>query len=213
MSVTRSIEAAVRARVSGLATPDVEIVDCDPALADTAAFCAAYGYAMEDSANAIVVIGKSDPPRFALCLVLATTRLDVNKAVRARLGTRKASFAPADTTMALTGMTIGGVTPFAVPDGLPIWVDAAVMGREPDRRRRRQPPMQGGRPTGDGARAQRRRGRRRPGVSRLVTAIRSGRRTRHRRGGKAVADAHDGLDARPVRAVAEQAAQRAHGDA
>jgi prolyl-tRNA editing enzyme YbaK/EbsC (Cys-tRNA(Pro) deacylase) len=124
------IEAAVRARVSGLATPDVEIVDCDPALADTAAFCAAYGYAMEDSANAIVVIGKSDPPRFALCLVLATTRLDVNKAVRARLGTRKASFAPADATMALTGMTIGGVTPFAVPDELPIWVDAAVMERE-----------------------------------------------------------------------------------
>jgi prolyl-tRNA editing enzyme YbaK/EbsC (Cys-tRNA(Pro) deacylase) len=124
-----TIEATVRERVARLATPGVEIVECDPALADTAAFCAAYGYAMEDSANAIVVIGKSDPPRFALCLVLATTRLDVNKAVRARLGTRKASFAPAETTTALTGMAIGGVTPFAVPDGLPIWVDAAVMAR------------------------------------------------------------------------------------
>ena len=124
-----SIEGAVRARVGGLTTPDVEIVDCDPALADTAAFCAAYGYALDDSANAIVVIGKSDPPRFALCLVLATTRLDVNKAVRARLGTRKASFAPADSTTELTGMTIGGVTPFAAPDSLPIWVDAAVMSR------------------------------------------------------------------------------------
>ena len=124
-----AIEAAVRARVAQLTTPGVEIVDCDPDLADTAAFCAAYGYAMEDSANAIVVIGKSDPPRFALCLVLATTRLDVNKAVRTRLGTRKASFAPAETTTALTGMTIGGVTPFAVTDGLPIWVDAAVMER------------------------------------------------------------------------------------
>ena len=128
---TRStaIETAVRARVSRLVTPAVDIVDCDPALADTAQFCAAYGYEMEDSANAIVVIGKSDPPRFALCLVLATTRLDVNKTVRARLGTRKASFAPAETTSALTGMTIGGVTPFAVPEGLPIWVDAAVMTR------------------------------------------------------------------------------------
>ena len=121
-----TIEAAVRERVAGLSTPGVEIVDCDPALADTAAFCAAYGYAMEDSANAIVVVGKSDPPRFALCLVLATTRLDVNKVVRARLGTRKASFAPAETTTALTGMAIGGVTPFAVADTLPIWVDAAV---------------------------------------------------------------------------------------
>ncbi len=124
-----AIETEVRARVARLASEGVEIVDCDPDLADTAAFCAAYGYATEDSANAIVVIGKSDPPRFALCLVLATTRLDVNKAVRARLGTRKASFAPAETTTALTGMTIGGVTPFAVTDGLPIWVDAAVMER------------------------------------------------------------------------------------
>jgi prolyl-tRNA editing enzyme YbaK/EbsC (Cys-tRNA(Pro) deacylase) len=125
-----AIESEVRARVTRLATAGVDIVDCDPDLADTVAFCAAYGYAMEDSANAIVVIGKSDPPRFALCLVLATTRLDVNKTVRARLGTRKASFAPAETTTELTGMTIGGVTPFAVPDGLPIWVDAAVMARD-----------------------------------------------------------------------------------
>jgi prolyl-tRNA editing enzyme YbaK/EbsC (Cys-tRNA(Pro) deacylase) len=124
-----TIEAAVRERVAGLATPGVDVVDCDPELADTAAFCAAYGYALEDSANAIVVIGKSDPPRFALCLVLATTRLDVNKTVRARLGTRKASFASADSTTDLTGMAIGGVTPFAVPAGLPIWVDAAVMAR------------------------------------------------------------------------------------
>jgi prolyl-tRNA editing enzyme YbaK/EbsC (Cys-tRNA(Pro) deacylase) len=125
-----TIEAAVRERVAGLAMPGVEVVDCDPELADTAAFCAAYGYALEDSANAIVVIGKSDPPRFALCLVLATTRLDVNKTVRARLGSRKASFASADTTTDLTGMAIGGVTPFAVPAGLPIWVDAAVMTRD-----------------------------------------------------------------------------------
>jgi prolyl-tRNA editing enzyme YbaK/EbsC (Cys-tRNA(Pro) deacylase) len=125
----RAIEDAVRSRVAALRTPDVEVVDCDPALADTAAFCAAYGYALDDSANAIVVIGKSDPPRFVLCLALASTRLDVNKAVRARLGTRKASFAPAEATTELTGMTIGGVTPFAVPDRLPIWVDAAVMER------------------------------------------------------------------------------------
>jgi prolyl-tRNA editing enzyme YbaK/EbsC (Cys-tRNA(Pro) deacylase) len=125
-----TIEAAVRERVARLATPGVDVVDCDPELADTAAFCAAYGYALEDSANAIVVIGKSDPPRFALCLVLATTRLDVNKTVRARLGARKASFASADTTTDLTGMAIGGVTPFAVPAGLPIWVDATVMARD-----------------------------------------------------------------------------------
>jgi len=65
-----------------------------------------------------------------MCLVLATSRLDVNKAVRKRLGTKKASFASADATAELTGMTIGGVTPFAAPATIPIWVDAAVMTRD-----------------------------------------------------------------------------------
>ncbi|HET9546654.1 MAG TPA: YbaK/EbsC family protein, partial [Desertimonas sp.] len=114
MSDDDAIEAAVRQRVGDLSTQGVDVVECDPAFADTAAFGTTYGYAMEDSANAIVVVGKSDPPRFAVCVVLATTRLDVNKAVRTRLGTRTASFAPAETTTVLTGMTIGGVTPFAV---------------------------------------------------------------------------------------------------
>jgi len=109
---------------------DFEIVPCDPALADTAAFCEAYGYALEDSANTIVVVGKAEPPLYAACVVLATTRLDVNKVVRKRLGTRKASFASADETKALTGMEIGGVTPVGLPDGLPLWVDARVMERE-----------------------------------------------------------------------------------
>jgi prolyl-tRNA editing enzyme YbaK/EbsC (Cys-tRNA(Pro) deacylase) len=107
-----------------------ELFPCDPALADTAAFCAAYGFAMEDSANTIVVAGKSSPPVYAACIVLATHRLDVNRAVRDRLGTRKASFASADETRVLTGHEIGGVTAFGLPDGLPLWVDAAVMTRE-----------------------------------------------------------------------------------
>ena len=106
-----------------------ELFACDPALADTAAFCAAYGFDPGDSANTIVVIGKSDPPVYAACVVLATHRLDVNRAVRDRLGTRKASFASPDETRSLTGMEIGGVTAFGLPDGLPLWVDAAVMDR------------------------------------------------------------------------------------
>jgi prolyl-tRNA editing enzyme YbaK/EbsC (Cys-tRNA(Pro) deacylase) len=107
-----------------------ELFACDPALADTAQFCAAYGFAMEDAANTIVVAGKADPRRYAACIVLATRRLDVNRVVSKRLGTRKASFAGADETAALTGQTIGGVTPFGLPDDLPVWVDAAVMERE-----------------------------------------------------------------------------------
>lgn len=108
---------------------DYELFACDPALADTAAFCAAYGFAPEDSANTILVIGKSDPPRYAACVVLAPNRLDVNRAVRDRLGTRKASFAPAESTREITGMEIGGVTVFGLPRDLPIWVDARVMAR------------------------------------------------------------------------------------
>ena len=107
-----------------------ELFPCDPALADTSAFCAAYGFAPEDSANTIVVVGKSEPPRYAACLVLAPNRLDVNRAVRDRIGTRKASFAPAEAIREITGMEIGGVTVFGLPDGLPIWVDARVMTRE-----------------------------------------------------------------------------------
>jgi len=115
--------------VSRLRVP-YELFACDPALADTAAFCAAYGFAAEDSANTIVVIGKADPPRFAACVVLAPNRLDVNRTVRDRLGTRKASFASTDQTRELTGMEIGGVTVFGLPPDVPVWVDQRVMDRE-----------------------------------------------------------------------------------
>ncbi|MEO1056106.1 MAG: YbaK/EbsC family protein [Actinomycetota bacterium] len=122
----------VLAAIDGL---DAEVVPCDPDLADTAAFCEAYGYSPEDSANAILVIGKGrkpdDPRPMVCCLVLASTRLDVNGAVRKRLGTRKASFADAQETIERSGgMQIGGVTPFGLPDDIPIWIDGAVMTRE-----------------------------------------------------------------------------------
>lgn len=122
-------EAHVRATVAALGV-DHEVVECDPALADTALFADHYGYALEDSANCIVVMGKVDPPVFVACVVRADTRLDVNKTVRKRLGVRKCSFAPADATRDLTGMEIGGVTPFALPADLEIWVDSRVMERD-----------------------------------------------------------------------------------
>ena len=123
------IEARVRAAAEATGVA-FEVVDCDPALADTAAFCEAYGYRLDESANCVVVIGKSDPPVHAACVVLASTRLDVNGVVRRRLGTRKASFAPADDVMEMTGMAIGGVTPLALPPALPLWVDARVLDVE-----------------------------------------------------------------------------------
>jgi len=106
---------------------EYEIVACDPELADTAAFCEAYGYSPDDSANAILVVGKSEERPMACCLVLASTRLDVNGVVRKRLGTRKASFAGADETVERSGgMQIGGVTPFGLPSDLRVWIDGAV---------------------------------------------------------------------------------------
>jgi len=104
-----------------------EVIDCDPSFADTAEFCNRYGYSPEESANAILLEGKAESPVYALCVVLATTRINVNKVARKRLGTRKASFASAEVTKKLTGMEIGGVTPVGLPDDLPIWIDNLVM--------------------------------------------------------------------------------------
>ena len=106
---------------------DHEVMDCDPELADTALFCEHYNIPPEVSANVIIAAGKSDPRQYAACVVLATTRLDVNKCVRKKLGVKKCSFASADETKALTGMEIGGVTALGLPESLPLWIDSKVM--------------------------------------------------------------------------------------
>ncbi|MCH7845218.1 MAG: hypothetical protein IH850_05240 [Acidobacteria bacterium] len=107
-----------------------ETMDIDPDLADTAAFCEAYGIPLENSANAILVASRKPEGHNAVCLVLAHTRLDVNGVVRKKLGVRKVSFAPAELTVDLTGQEIGGVTVFGLPDELPVWVDAGVLDRD-----------------------------------------------------------------------------------
>jgi prolyl-tRNA editing enzyme YbaK/EbsC (Cys-tRNA(Pro) deacylase) len=122
------IESQVKAALDATGVP-YELVPCDPDFADTAAFCERYGYTPEQSVNTIVVAGKADPRVYVACAVTAVTRLDVNGCVRRRLGVKKASFASADETRDLTGMMIGGVTTLALPDGLPLWIDAAVMAQ------------------------------------------------------------------------------------
>ena len=121
-----SIEARVKAALEAV-TNSFEVMPCDPALADTAAFCAHYGVDPSESANTIVVASKKEPRRYAACLVLATTRLDVNHAVRALLDNVKLSFATGDETAALTGMMMGGVTVFGLPPDMPIFIDSAVL--------------------------------------------------------------------------------------
>ena len=100
---------------------------CDPELADTAAFCAEYGFGLDQSANTIIIAAKSEPRRYAACVVLATTRLDVNKKVRELMGGKKVSFAAMETALELTRMEYGGVTVFGLPADIPIYIDAAVM--------------------------------------------------------------------------------------
>ncbi len=121
------LESRVLAAVEATGEP-FDVIEIDPDLADTAAFCERYGYPLETSANCILVASRDDQPQMAACVVLATTKLDVNKRVRKRLGVRKLSFAPAELTREVTGMEIGGVTPFALPEELRLWIDARVAG-------------------------------------------------------------------------------------
>jgi prolyl-tRNA editing enzyme YbaK/EbsC (Cys-tRNA(Pro) deacylase) len=129
--VTASIgHHAVREALAALRI-EFDVVGCDPALADTAAFCAAYGFDPQDSANCIVVASRRPAGLFLVAMVLATTRLDVNGRCCELMGVRRASFAPSEQTAKLTGMEIGGVTPFGLPASLqPVRVDRAILGRE-----------------------------------------------------------------------------------
>ncbi len=106
---------------------DYDVLACDPELADTAVFCERYGIPLGNSVNTILVKAKTGGERFAACVLLANTRLDVNRVVRKRLQSRRVSFAGAHETRSLTGMEIGGVTPICLPEDLLLWIDQRVM--------------------------------------------------------------------------------------
>ena len=106
----------------------VQVAVIDPDLADTAAFCAAYGFAPEASANCVVVAGRREGvERHAACVVLATTRADVNNVVRRHLDVRKISFARLEDAVSLTAMEYGGITAIGLPAGWPVLLDPAVV--------------------------------------------------------------------------------------
>ena len=121
-----SSTSSVLKTVANLGVP-YEVIEIDPALADTALFCEHYVFPMEQSGNTIIVASKKKPKVFVACVVLATTRLDVNKRVRKLMGVSKASFASAEEMKELTGMEIGGVTPFSLPEELKLYVDSRIM--------------------------------------------------------------------------------------
>lgn len=126
MTEARDPEQATLATLERLGVP-YELIPCDPAFADTGPFCERYGYPPDHAGNTIVVASKKEPKRYAACVVTATTRLDVNRTVRDLLGVSKLSFASAEEIAQLTGMALGGVTVFGLPDGIPLFVDARVM--------------------------------------------------------------------------------------
>jgi prolyl-tRNA editing enzyme YbaK/EbsC (Cys-tRNA(Pro) deacylase) len=120
------VAAALRALDPAQAA-QVEVASIDPTLADTAAFCAAYDFELDVSANCVIIAGtRGEVTRYAACVVLATTRLDVNGVVRRLLDARKASFAAMDDAVALSGMEYGGITPVGLPPEWALYLDARV---------------------------------------------------------------------------------------
>jgi prolyl-tRNA editing enzyme YbaK/EbsC (Cys-tRNA(Pro) deacylase) len=106
---------------------DVGVVEIDPDLSDTARNQEAYGLPPETLANCVVVAGKREGvEKVAACMVLASTRADVNNVVRKRLDVRKATFLARDDAVERTGMEYGGITPIGLPGDWPVLVDAAV---------------------------------------------------------------------------------------
>jgi prolyl-tRNA editing enzyme YbaK/EbsC (Cys-tRNA(Pro) deacylase) len=120
------IERRVMEFLDGLGPP-YEVIQIDPAFADTAEFCARYGFPPDYAGNTIICASKKEPKQYCACVVAATTRLDVNHAVRRLMGVSRLSFANAEETRELTGMMNGGVTVFALPPTLPIYVDERIM--------------------------------------------------------------------------------------
>jgi prolyl-tRNA editing enzyme YbaK/EbsC (Cys-tRNA(Pro) deacylase) len=106
---------------------EVGVVEIDPDLSDTALNQEAYDLPSQTLANCVVVAGKREGvEKVAACMVLASTRADVNNVVRRRLDVRKATFLPRDDAVERTGMEYGGITPVGLPDDWPVFVDSAV---------------------------------------------------------------------------------------
>ncbi|MFF7754304.1 YbaK/EbsC family protein [Streptomyces sp. NPDC007971] len=127
-ALTAPVADAVRHWRGSVPADRIVYVDTDPRWADTAVFVEHYGRdLLERSANCVVVAGKrGGDTTLAACVVLSTTRADVNGVVRRHLGARKASFAAMDTATGETGMEYGGITPIGLPADWPVLVDAAV---------------------------------------------------------------------------------------
>ncbi|HEX7805927.1 MAG TPA: YbaK/EbsC family protein [Cellulomonas sp.] len=129
-STAMAIEAW--ARVDPRVADAVGVAEIDPELADTAAMTEAYDLPLAASANCVLVSGRREGvERIAAAVVRATTRADVNSAVKRLLDVRKASFLPMDRATAESGMEYGGITPLGLPAGYRVLVDARIAAADP----------------------------------------------------------------------------------
>jgi prolyl-tRNA editing enzyme YbaK/EbsC (Cys-tRNA(Pro) deacylase) len=125
--VAPSTAAAVEAWRGSDAPDAFWVAEIDPDLADTAAFCARYGFPMDRSANCVILAARREGRSwYAACVVLATTRADVNGLAKKHLGASKISFAPMDAATQASAMEYGGITPVGLPADWPILIDEAV---------------------------------------------------------------------------------------
>ncbi|MET8246836.1 YbaK/EbsC family protein [Streptomyces sp. NPDC005202] len=127
--LTRPVADAIRHWRGSVPAEQIVYVETDPRWADTAVFVEHYGRELlEQSANCVVVAGRrGGATKLAACVVLSTTRVDVNGVVRRQLDARKASFAPMEVATGETAMEYGGITPIGLPEDWPILVDSAVV--------------------------------------------------------------------------------------
>ena len=125
MQTSEQVEKSVVSQLDTLGI-EYEVFEIDPDFADTAEFCEKYGFPMEKSGNTILVASKRGQKKHCACIVAATDRLDVNRRVKGLMGVSRASFAGAAETTEITGMMIGGVTPFGLPSNLPVYADAKL---------------------------------------------------------------------------------------
>ena len=110
---------------------DVGVAEIDPALSDTAAFCERYQVSMSQAANCVILEAKrGERTWYTACMILGSTRADVNGVARKFLDARRVSFAPMETAVALTKMEYGGITPVGLPPEWPILIDATVAASE-----------------------------------------------------------------------------------
>lgn len=115
------------ARALAGGTDDVAVTAIDPSLSDTRAFCEHYQVPLAQAANCVVLDVRRGEERFLVaCVVLATTRIDVNGKVREVLNAKKASFAQMEKAVEASGMEYGAITPVGLPSDWTILIDKAV---------------------------------------------------------------------------------------